>query len=506
MRWLLSVVHARLRTILRTRIMACMTFLLLGVCATCGSLLIDAHQQARRDAGRAVDNVAAALGFDLFRNVELLDLSIHAVVEGWSNDEVRALKPSLRRQVLFDHSAAARHFGPILVLDRYGSLLESSDGSASVAGSYATREGFQAHAASATLGLFISKPFRDGPDGPWSLAFSRRLNDPDGSFAGIVTGTLRLSYMQDAYGRMQLGKDALMTLYNIDGTLLAREPRADSKLGTVVLNAETIARVNGNQSDPDDTFEATSPIDGVTRVFGYRRVGQLPLVQFAAESTEDVYAAFWTRAAEIGTLLATLSTGIALLLVLAKREIDHRVVAETRLQELATTDDLTGLMNRRAFKAVLDRERRFGDGREGSVGLLMIDVDHFKSYNDTYGHGAGDVALCRIAEAIASAASLHGGLASRYGGEEFAVVLPAPQGAHAAKAAEDIRKAIIDLREPHAGSAFKIVTITVGASSIALGDPRPNATLLKAADQELYRAKALGRNRSCTGEPLAEAA
>ncbi len=503
---MLNAVQARLRTILRTRIIACTAILLFGVCATCGSLLIDAHRQARRDAGRSVDNVAAALGFDLFRNVELLDLSIQAVVEGWSNDEVRALKPSLRRQVLFDHSASARHFGPILVVDRYGSLLETSDVSAPVAGNYTDREGFRAHAADASLGLFISKPFRDGQDGPWSLAFSRRLNDPDGRFAGIVTGTICLSYMQDAYGRMQLGTDALMTLYNTDGTLLAREPRADAKLGTVVLNAQTIERVKRGASGPDDTFEATSPIDGVTRVFGFRRVGTLPLVQFAAESNEDVYAAFWTRAAEIGTLLVALSTGIALLLVIAKREIDSRMAAEAKLQELATTDDLTGLMNRRAFKAVLDRERQTGDGREGSVGLLMIDVDHFKSYNDTYGHGAGDGVLCRIAATIADAARRHGGLASRYGGEEFAVALPAPNGAHAAEAAEDIRKAIVDLKEPHAGSAFEIVTITVGASSVALGDPRSNAALLNAADQELYRAKALGRNRSCTGLPLARAA
>ncbi len=503
---MLNAVLARLRTLLRTRIIAFMAVLLLGVCATCGSLLIDAHQQARRDAGRSVDNVAAALAFDLFRNVELLDLSIQAVVEGWSNDEVRALKPSLRRQVLFDHSTAARHFGPILVFDRYGSVLETSDGDAGVVGSYADRETFRAHAADATLGLIISRPFQDGPDGPWSLAFSRRLSDPDGSFAGIVTGTLRLSYMQDAYGRIQLGKDALLTLYDLDGRLLAREPRADAKLGTVVLNAETIARVRHGEAGSDDTFEATSPIDGVTRVFGYRQVGALPLVQFAAVSDEDVYAAFRARAAEIGTLLAVLSTGVALLLVVAKRESDRRMAAEARLQELATTDDLTGLMNRRAFKAVLDRERLSPSGREGSVGLLMIDVDHFKSYNDTYGHGAGDAALCRIAAAIADAARRHGGLASRYGGEEFAVILPSPGGEHVAEAAEDIRSEIFDLGEPHAGSAFGIVTITVGASSIALGDPRPNATLMSAADQELYRAKALGRNRSCTGEPLARAA
>ena len=213
---------------------------------------------------------------------------------------------------------------------------------------------------------------------------------------------------------------------------MAREPRADSKLGTVVLNAETIARVKSGLGGPDDTFEATSPIDGITRVFGYRRVGWLPLVQFAAISTEDVYAVFWTRAAEIGALLAVLSTGIALLLVVAKREIDDRMAAETRLQDLATTDDLTGLMNRRAFRAILDRERLSHGGREGSVGLLMIDVDHFKSYNDTYGHGAGDAALCRIAAAIAETARRHGGLASRYGGEEFAVVLPSPGGANVA--------------------------------------------------------------------------
>src|SRR6202011_3479736 len=121
------------------------------------------HRQAQEDAIRSVDNLSAALALDVSRNIELLDLSIRAVVKAWSNDELRALKPSLRQLVLFDHSVSAQHFGPILVLDPYGSGLPPADLPVPAADSYAERIDFKVHASARNVVLFVSGPFISEP-------------------------------------------------------------------------------------------------------------------------------------------------------------------------------------------------------------------------------------------------------------------------------------------------------------------------------------------------------
>lgn len=189
------------------------------------------------------------------------------------------------------------------------------------------------------------------------------------------------------------------------------------------------------------------------------------------------------------------------------------------LHRLAAVDGLTGIANRRAFDAALDHEWRRACRSKAPLSLLMIDVDHFKLFNDHYGHQAGDDCLRSVASALASASRRPGEVVARYGGEEFAIVLPACDQDTARRFAEKLRSAVAALHIPHAASeTAPDVTISIGVASLtmdctALGDdhaswmgPCPTVdtcrdgatTLISAADQALYEAKRGGRNRVAT--------
>jgi diguanylate cyclase (GGDEF)-like protein/PAS domain S-box-containing protein len=200
-------------------------------------------------------------------------------------------------------------------------------------------------------------------------------------------------------------------------------------------------------------------------------------------------------------------TGVPLGIIGTLRDVSARKVIEDQLQEanrrlqvLAEQDGLTGLANRRFFDDALSREFEHAHRHKRSLGLLMIDVDWFKSFNDFYGHPAGDECLKRIGAEIKKAVGRPGDVAARYGGEEFALLLPDTDQTGATAIAERIRQAVGDLAIEHSGSPNRIATISVGAVSLAaeaLGGPE---TLLRNADRALYRAKDSGRN-SVAGAP-----
>jgi diguanylate cyclase (GGDEF)-like protein/PAS domain S-box-containing protein len=185
------------------------------------------------------------------------------------------------------------------------------------------------------------------------------------------------------------------------------------------------------------------------------------------------------------------------------RDITQRKMEEHRLAELAMTDGLTGLLNRRAFDDIMEREWR-RTIREGSqTSLLLLDVDHFKGFNDLYGHQMGDDCLHAIAAAISASCGRPTDVVARYGGEEMAVILPGLDGPGAAIVAERIRAAVEGLDIEHDGNpeGGKRVTISIGvATALARhgGRLRMPESLLVAADAALYRAKHSGRNRVAT--------
>jgi len=167
-----------------------------------------------------------------------------------------------------------------------------------------------------------------------------------------------------------------------------------------------------------------------------------------------------------------------------------------QLKELATTDGLTGLLNRRTFDAVLDSELARTARERQPLSLLMIDVDRFKAYNDRYGHPAGDKALRLVTNCLREAALRPGDSLARYGGEEFAAILPNTDEDGAYVIAERLRKSLRQLALPHEGSEKGLITVSIGIASYGSHVvERGDTELLRRADQALYDAKAAGRDR-----------
>ena len=186
--------------------------------------------------------------------------------------------------------------------------------------------------------------------------------------------------------------------------------------------------------------------------------------------------------------------------VVTHYNITLRKLAELQVEELAVIDSLTGIANRRRFDAVLEDEWRRARRMKHPVSLLLLDIDFFKAFNDTYGHRAGDDCLRRVGEALRPFSRRPDDLVARYGGEEFAVILGDTAHHGARQRAEEIRAVIQALNIRHEASpAADGVTVSVG---VATRRPhmQPAATpadLIEAADKALYDAKQKGRNRVC---------
>ena len=171
--------------------------------------------------------------------------------------------------------------------------------------------------------------------------------------------------------------------------------------------------------------------------------------------------------------------------------LENAIVHE-RVENLAATDGLTGLFNRRYFDSAFARELARCDRSSSSLGLLLADIDHFKSFNDTYGHAMGDLVLKKVA-GILSGALRKADVLARFGGEEFVILLPSVTARGALESAERLRQSVAGAGV-HPGGPRKQVTVSIGAALFPT-DASDSESLLKAADEALYEAKHLGRNR-----------
>ncbi|MBL8418966.1 MAG: sensor domain-containing diguanylate cyclase [Dechloromonas sp.] len=183
----------------------------------------------------------------------------------------------------------------------------------------------------------------------------------------------------------------------------------------------------------------------------------------------------------------------------ARKQMEQEVVdLNHKFKALSNQDGLTGVANRRLFDQTLAAEWARGKRSGEPLSLLMLDVDHFKGYNDHYGHVKGDECLVRIAQAISKIPMRSSDLFVRYGGEEFALVLPQTPADAAQRVAEKCRDVVAALEIPHTLSPVGRITISVGICTIIPNECDTVTTLIERADDKLYRAKRNGRNCICS--------
>ncbi|MBR0723432.1 sensor domain-containing diguanylate cyclase [Bradyrhizobium manausense] len=485
------------------------------------------------------------------------------------------------------------------------------------------REYFRQHRDSPAKGTLIGRPVKSRSGGQWIITASRRINHPDGSFAGVALLTIDVAYFAKFYERFDFGPNGSVSLLNNAGIMLVRtRDESGAFVGRDMSNAPLFK--NWESRPAAAVYYFKSPLDGVQRLSYYQRSSRYPLFVLASKSKDDVLApwrhAAATRAivvfglvlliAVIGFyLVRQLSQRQRMAQVLVAKEANFRLLAEQssdmvtrigldnrllyvspscvritgwsaeelldtsalagihpddmerveqaiaalkrgeaeearfvyrqrhrdkgeiwaeaalhvtlasdsgeidgvvavirdmteqkdlqdKLASLATTDGLTGLANRRAFDERLADEwaRARRDGTQ--LSLLLIDVDHFKKFNDHYGHLAGDGCLRALGRILSATARRPADLAARYGGEEFAVLLPNTGPDGCAEVGEGIRQALHDLAMLHAQNPpSRLVTVSVGAATGLPSQVTDSSTLVAAADRALYTAKDSGRDR-----------
>lgn len=459
-----------------------------------------------RNAKIATINMARALADHADSAFDLVDLTLANVVDAVRVDGITGYGERLHGQL---GAAVARVplIEGISVYDASGTLTLGSSLNPVQRDSAATRDFFQYHHKISGKALFVGSPYLNRMGGAWLLPVSRRLVHADGSFAGVVQADIRLGAFRKYYESFDIGQQGMIVLALDDGKLAIQHPfthiAAGSDIGTDSLFA--LWRASG------DAGSASSPgmRDDIARLYSYRHLQRYPLLVSVALSEAEVLTSWWAS-----SYISTVGVALVLLIMLwmavrlfrhvslrdrleaQLRDVQEGLVTKNRsLKLLARNDSLTGIANRRHFDARLDHEFKRA-AREGTpLAVVLMDVDHFKKYNDHYGHPGGDACLQFIAQCVRAGRRSSRNLAARVGGEEFAILLPDTDLYGAIAIADSVRKAIAAARREHVGNPVGYITLSCGVHVIHPGQGKASPkSLIEAADAALYQAKAKGRN------------
>ena len=266
-------------------------------CAVCIKVLLDARRAAFEHAAQAAASLVATLESDIARNIESYDLSLRAVIDNLAYPEITTISPELRQLVLFDRSASAKHLDAIVLLDENGIVRLDSRNAFPRPHNRSDRTYFQFHKQSKVHRLHISEPLIARDSGSRVIVISRRLSNPDGSFAGVVAGSVRLSYFLNLFKDAALGANGNVTLASKEGILLARWPYHESMLGRDLTGSALYKQLPVARSGRLETISLT---DGAARLVVYSQIGDLPLVIGVGQPTEAIYAQWQSYAFTVG--------------------------------------------------------------------------------------------------------------------------------------------------------------------------------------------------------------
>ena len=378
-------------------------------------LLVREHRTAELAAIRTSLNIVQLVGRDVQNTVNLYDSALNTLIDVSKRSDLSSVSQPLQHMLLFDKAEQTPANGGFYLLNDQGDLVADSLTLAPPKVNFSHWPSFVEHRDSTSDNLFISHPFDSAENqGACCISFSRRISGPDGRFLGVAVAQMKLDYFKTLFQRLVLEPHGFIRLISTDGTPLTQHPEPDAAdAHTNLSNNPVFIRF---LQEHRGSFIALSSIDDEERLYNFSEVGDLPLIVVVSLATDDVFSA-WRRNAilvGIGTLL--LCGALLMLTWLLGRELHLRQRAERQLEALATTDPLTGLANRRKLDQTLEQEWRRAQRSGKPLSLIMFDIDHFKNFNDTYGHQDGDEALKRVAQTIRHCMHRSTDLAARYGG------------------------------------------------------------------------------------------
>ena len=408
-----------------------------------------------------------------------------------------------------------------------------------------------------TGGFVVSNYFMGTRDKTPLIIAALPKRAADGTVKSVILATLDLNWLGQIANSLAARSGSVMMVIDGQGTVLAHEPNPEHWVGRRLADHPFIKQMIAHSEGV-----AEASLDGSRRILAFVKLpGTSAHVAFGLDESEvlsRVNSAMWIAFTELGLVtcfvLLSIWFGAERLLVRPIRTLvetagrigrgDDKVRAaelpwasefvplavaldemtdkleareqelrdiNNQLHELAHLDSLTGLANRRVFNAQLLTEWKLAIKHRHAISVLMIDVDHFKAFNDRYGHVQGDRCLRKVGDVLkrsartytdiaaaaaekAAALGRHAQLAARYGGEEFAVLLPAISQDDAAQVAEELRHAVEELLIAHTAAPLGFVSISVGVASIVPNETASPQDLTELADARLYEAKQLGRN------------
>ena len=358
--------------------------------------------------------------------------------------------------------------------------------------------------------IHLGPVIRSRSTGDLVIPVSLRISDALRGFQGVLLATVKVDYFRHFYAYYEMGAKDVLVLMLADSSVLYARPMPDSFIGKDLSSSHLFQQML--QGTNRGSGQWTSALDGKPRIFGFARSDRYPLVVAAGYDTHSLFIKWMKGRVQDVLLSLALLSAIVAMGVFVLRQARHSLhyqfeltslrdelsAANHALNRLAHADALTGLANRRAFDRYLNECILAADKHNEPVSLVMIDIDYFKRYNDTYGHVAGDECLKRVAQAI-NAISLRGtDLVARYGGEEFAIVLPGADIEHAMSVAAAAVQAVREQDIIHDSSLLASQRVTLSAGCASLNTERENRSaqlLIRQADMALYSAKQAGRNQ-----------
>lgn len=469
-----------------------------------GLLYLQLEQSRRQDlavAKVASSNLSRAMAQQAEDTFHSADLVMTSLVD-WIQDDGYGATQKPRLQKTFARRVQQmEQLHGIFFFDKQGQWIITSFADLPRGNGVADRDYFKFHQQNESTLAHIGPAIRSRENGEWIIPISKRVNDHAGNFQGVLMAGIKMAYFDQFFKSFSLDDNGIMFLGLTDGTLLARRPFEENLIGTSLAQGRIYQKLLPEAQS--GTAMIRSVVDDVVRLYGYRQLGSYPLVVAAASSRDTILKGWYERAFQSSVIIALVILGVGLFgwVFIHQVRNGERIEknlrrAQLALEQIATHDSLTGLANRRLFERSLEIEFARGARQVSPVSLIMLDIDFFKRYNDAYGHVAGDHCLMQVAQVVKTCCQRKADLAVRYGGEEFAVLLPDTDINGALAIAGQIRRSVIDKHIIHSGSPTGYLTVSLGCYAFIPSGNDSLETFIHRADAALYQAKNAGRNRA----------